>query len=261
MFAHHISILDEIEETMRKAEVKYIRIDGSTKNEHRQSNVDIFQKDDSCLVAILSITACATGITMTKASTVVFAEMYFTPSVMIQAEDRAHRIGQEHTCVNIHYLFGPKTLDELIYQKLHEKHFVVTETLDNKKLVMDIQKLTNGRIGDFEVKISSQVDSQQEQEHSIPSQSITKKLMKKGAKVKIEDYFLKQSESKNNPSKLKTPLEKIEEKKEIDEDLTNYLNGVGTKEFNKGKRKPIDSDEEEEEVQACYDDTVSGLMV
>jgi SWI/SNF-related matrix-associated actin-dependent regulator 1 of chromatin subfamily A len=89
-------------------------------NERRHNCVHKFQNDDNCKVAILAITACATGLTLTKASTVVFAEMHFTPAVMMQAEDRAHRIGQEHNCVNVHYLFGAETIDETIFPKLRK---------------------------------------------------------------------------------------------------------------------------------------------
>ena len=71
-------------------------------------------------VALLSITAAGTGLTLTAASIVVFTEMHWTPSIMVQAEDRAHRIGQEKS-VNCYYLFAKGTLDPNIYRKLQKK--------------------------------------------------------------------------------------------------------------------------------------------
>lgn len=101
IFAHHQEMLDGIEDECIKLKVGYMRIDGSTDMAVRHSNVNSFQNDPKILVAALSLTAAGTGLTLTAASTVVFAEMHWTPGVMIQAEDRAHRIGQDQT-VNIH---------------------------------------------------------------------------------------------------------------------------------------------------------------
>ena len=40
---------------------------------------------------------------------------------MAQAEDRAHRIGQDAACVNIYYLYGAETLDEVIFPLINFK--------------------------------------------------------------------------------------------------------------------------------------------
>ena len=54
-------MLDSIEEEVKKLKVDYIRIDGKVKLEKRQEYVHKYQNDETCLVAILSITACYTG--------------------------------------------------------------------------------------------------------------------------------------------------------------------------------------------------------
>jgi SWI/SNF-related matrix-associated actin-dependent regulator 1 of chromatin subfamily A len=148
IFAHHMKMLDGIEEEVKKLKVDYIRIDGKVKLEKRQEYVYKYQHDETCLVAILSITACYTGITLTAASTVVFSELHMTPAVMIQAEDRAHRIGQEHECVNIHYLYGPDTIDEVLFRMLNQKQNIFSNTLDNMVKNMEV-KNTYKKVGDF----------------------------------------------------------------------------------------------------------------
>lgn len=60
------------------------------------------------------------GLTLTAASHVVFAELYWNPGHMKQAEDRAHRIGQTAS-VNVHYLIAKGTFDTVMWAMLNRK--------------------------------------------------------------------------------------------------------------------------------------------
>lgn len=82
-------------------------------------------------MALLSISAASQGLTLTSASTVVFAEMSWTPSILSQAEDRAHRIGQQNS-VNVYYLYGPGTIDDSIFRLIDQKCEVIAEALDGQ---------------------------------------------------------------------------------------------------------------------------------
>jgi len=57
------------------------------------------------------------------------AELYWTPAVMLQAEDRAHRVGQRNN-VTIHYLIATNTADEQIWSLLQRKLTVLGKALD-----------------------------------------------------------------------------------------------------------------------------------
>ena len=88
-----------VESLLEKENVGYIKIDGSVASQARKVLVDKFQTQDKVKVAVLSITAASCGITLTAAHLVVFAELFWNPGILCQAEDRAHRIGQTDSVV------------------------------------------------------------------------------------------------------------------------------------------------------------------
>ncbi|XP_005390819.1 PREDICTED: DNA annealing helicase and endonuclease ZRANB3 isoform X3 [Chinchilla lanigera] len=132
VFAHHLSMLQACTEAVIENKTSYVRIDGSVPSSERIHLVNLFQKDPDTRVAILSIQAAGQGLTFTAASHVVFAELYWDPGHIKQAEDRAHRIGQ-CSSVNIHYLIANGTLDTFMWGMLNRKAQVTGSTLNGRK--------------------------------------------------------------------------------------------------------------------------------
>ncbi|KFW07403.1 DNA annealing helicase and endonuclease ZRANB3, partial [Eurypyga helias] len=139
VFAHHLSMLQACTEAVIETKVRYIRIDGSVPSAERIHLVNQFQKDPDTRVAILSIQAAGQGLTFTAATHVVFAELYWDPGHIKQAEDRAHRIGQ-CSSVNIHFLIAKGTMDTLMWAMLNRKAKVTGSTLNGKKEKMQAEE-------------------------------------------------------------------------------------------------------------------------
>lgn len=81
VFAHHRIMMDAVSDCLTKLKVKYIRIDGATRKQDRGEFIDRFQKQPTCKVAVLSLGACNSGITLTAAELIIFAELTWNPSV------------------------------------------------------------------------------------------------------------------------------------------------------------------------------------
>lgn len=120
IFAAHHCVMDALSTCLFQNGFRFVRIDGSTKSDIRHSAVSSFQNDPEIRCAILSIRACCSGITMTAASEVIFAELDWTPNAIIQAEGRAHRIGQDRQ-VTCYFLLASNTVDDVLWPMLIEK--------------------------------------------------------------------------------------------------------------------------------------------
>jgi SWI/SNF-related matrix-associated actin-dependent regulator of chromatin subfamily A-like protein 1 len=70
-------------------------------------------KTDLCVISLRS----ASGLNLQRATCVVFGELDWSPAVHSQAEDRAHRIGQQDSLL-CYYLVSPKGSDQEMQQAL-----------------------------------------------------------------------------------------------------------------------------------------------
>ena len=111
-------------------EIGFMRIDGKTSKDKRFRNQEEFQTDPKCKVALLSINAANSGLTLTASSTVIMGELPWTPGVSRQAEDRVHRIGQEKP-VTIYYAIAEDTFDGSLWGMLQNKSVIASKLLDD----------------------------------------------------------------------------------------------------------------------------------
>lgn len=129
LFAHHKEVVARLADGIRAKGHEPAIITGDTSMEERQQAQDDIQKGRK-RVFVGSIQACGVAITLTAASTVVFAELDWTPGRMVQAEDRAHRIGQQNA-VLVQYHVVDGSIDAQMLQKSWSKAFDAAQALDD----------------------------------------------------------------------------------------------------------------------------------
>ena len=111
VFSQWTSLLDRVEPQLQAAGLRYVRLDGSTRD--RAAVVATFQDPDGPPVMLISLKAGGTGLNLTAADHVFLLDPWWNPAVEDQAADRAHRIGQERP-VMIYRLVADDTVEERI---------------------------------------------------------------------------------------------------------------------------------------------------
>jgi SWI/SNF-related matrix-associated actin-dependent regulator 1 of chromatin subfamily A len=126
VFAHHQDVIEEL--YARLMFDGAVMAHGGHNQTWRDDAIDTFQQDPNCKFFIGSLGACGTGINLTAASHVVFAEFDPRPYAITQAEDRAHRLGQRNM-VLVQHLLWDGTLDAKMAQIVVKKQRVIHAVL------------------------------------------------------------------------------------------------------------------------------------
>lgn len=103
------------------------KITGDTKD--RMYEIDKFQNDENCFVILGTIGAMGTGLTLNKASNVIFLDEPWNRALKDQAVDRAHRIGTKNN-INIYTLICRDTIDEGVHKTVMKKGRLADEIVD-----------------------------------------------------------------------------------------------------------------------------------
>lgn len=134
IFAHHRDVIAAL---MAHYGPRAVSITGSTLQPARQVAVDRFQKDPTVEVFVGNLKAAGVGLTLTAASHEVFIEQSWVPAENVQAEDRAHRIGQLNS-VTVQYLVLDGSLDAQVAATCIAKQNVADAALDRARAALDL---------------------------------------------------------------------------------------------------------------------------
>merc|ERR1711874_519710 len=120
VFSQFTRVLDIIAISLKIKGYKFCQLDGRTKLEERQDQVERFFKEKDLEVFLLSTRAGSLGINLTGADTAIIYDSDWNPQQDLQAQDRCHRIGQTKPVLVLR-LVTAATYDEKIVERAATK--------------------------------------------------------------------------------------------------------------------------------------------
>ncbi|OCK84791.1 adenosinetriphosphatase [Lepidopterella palustris CBS 459.81] len=121
MFFQMTQIMNIMEDFLRLKGMQYLRLDGSTKSDDRSELLKLFNAPDSPYFCfLLSTRAGGLGLNLQTADTVIIYDSDWNPHQDLQAQDRAHRIGQKNE-VRILRLISSNSVEEKILERANFK--------------------------------------------------------------------------------------------------------------------------------------------
>ncbi|KAK2795733.1 hypothetical protein FQN52_003582 [Onygenales sp. PD_12] len=96
------------------------RIDGAVSQSDRQAQIRAFNTDPEFRIFLLSTRAGGQGINLTAADTVILFDSDWNPQQDLQAQDRAHRIGQTRPVI-VYRLATKGTVEQTLLEKADSK--------------------------------------------------------------------------------------------------------------------------------------------
>jgi SWI/SNF-related matrix-associated actin-dependent regulator of chromatin subfamily A containing DEAD/H box 1 len=115
VFSQFTQVLDILESVFETEDIRFCRLDGSTNIAQRQEYIDEFHNNEELQVFMLSTKSGGTGINLACANKVIIFDSSFNPHDDVQAENRAHRVGQTRE-VEVVRLVTRGTIEEQIHR-------------------------------------------------------------------------------------------------------------------------------------------------
>ncbi|MBR5565029.1 MAG: SNF2 helicase associated domain-containing protein [Roseburia sp.] len=130
LFSQFTSMLELLEESLKKEGIDFYKITGVTPKEERIRLVKQFN-EGTIPVFLISLKAGGTGLNLTGADVVIHYDPWWNQAVQNQATDRAHRIGQKKV-VTVYKLIMKDSIEEKIMHLQDAKKNLADEILSGE---------------------------------------------------------------------------------------------------------------------------------
>ncbi|XP_049848093.1 uncharacterized protein LOC126311188 [Schistocerca gregaria] len=170
MFSQMTAAMDVLEEYFFYRNYTYLRLDGSTKAETRGDLLAQFNAPDSpYFMFILSTRAGGLGLNLQTADTVILFDSDWNPQADLQAQDRAHRIGQKNDVLVLRFV-TIASIEEKILEAANYKLDLDSKIIqagmfnknstaqDRKEFLMSLLKTNDEEDEDNEVPDNKQIN-------------------------------------------------------------------------------------------------------
>jgi len=143
VFTNFTKVVDAVHEHFGKEVCNWL--DGRILDpKKRQEIVDDFNDNPLKRVFVINMKVGGTGYNIQGANIVIVNDMDWVPSSMLQAEDRAWRIGQKRD-VEVMYLIYDNTVETILYETIEEKMRIISTVVEGKaERYFDESFLTDG---------------------------------------------------------------------------------------------------------------------
>ncbi|KAF4978603.1 hypothetical protein FZEAL_5052 [Fusarium zealandicum] len=129
VFSQFTSMLDLVEPFFRKERFRFVRYDGSMRNDEREESLRRLRSDPETRILLCSLKCGSLGLNLTAATRVVILEPFWNPFVEEQAIDRVHRLTQTVDVI-IYKLTVAKTVEERILDLQDKKRSLAEQAIE-----------------------------------------------------------------------------------------------------------------------------------
>lgn len=181
LFCQMTQLMTILEDYLNWRAYKYLRLDGTTKSDDRGDMLTKFnEKESDIFIFILSTRAGGLGLNLQTADTVIIFDSDWNPHQDLQAQDRAHRIGQTNE-VRVLRLMTVNSVEERILAAARYKL-----NMDSKVIQAGMfnQRSTGSERQELLQSILRADDEDEEDENEVPDDDLINQMI-----ARNEDEF------------------------------------------------------------------------